>query len=236
MQTLGLIGGTTWESTILYYKRLNELVQEKFGGVYSAPMILYSVEFNHVLALMKQNQWDTLKTELIKIAKDLEQAGAKSLLICTNTIHKIADDIQKNIKIPIINIIDVIAAEVQKRNIKTIGILGTKLTMEDPFYTNRFKEKYNITSVVPKTADRERLDDIIFGDLARGVIEENAKSFCKRLIDEFEQQGAECVILGCTELPLLISQQDVKLLVIDSLELHINAGFQFMIQNAGNKI
>ncbi|OLS13244.1 MAG: aspartate racemase [Promethearchaeota archaeon CR_4] len=228
MRMLGLIGGTTWESTIIYYQRLNEMVQKQYEGVYSAPLILYSVEFNHVLTLMNNNQWDILQNEFCLIGKHLENAGAKALLICTNTIHKIADGVQKAVSIPLINIIEVTGQVVQNKGLKTIGLLGTRTTTEDPFFSNDLKQKFNINTVVPKPKDHQYLHDVIFTELARGILNKASKQECLRIIKEVEAMGAQGIILGCTELPLLIAPKDIHVPVFDTLELHIKAAFQFL--------
>jgi len=177
---------------------------------------------------MKHNQWDILLKEFSQIAKNLEHAGAEALIICTNTIHKIAEDLQKMISIPIIHIVDVIGKAALALNIKTIGILGTRTTMEEPFYSQRLQEKFQIQCLIPSAEDRQTLDDIIFKELARGEIKPRSKDLCLRLIKEFEEKGAQGVVSGCTEIPLVITQKDVRILLIDSLELHIQAVFEFL--------
>ncbi|NQV19063.1 MAG: amino acid racemase [Armatimonadetes bacterium] len=221
MKTIGLIGGTTWESTQLYYKIINETVREKLGANHSAKILLYSFDFNEII----QTKGDTIKlAELItKIAFKLEKVEADFLLICANTLHIVFNQVQKNINIPILNIIDVTGKEIQKLGVKKVGLLGTTTTMEKNFYKDRLKSKFNIHAIIPTPEERNLIQDVIFNELALGKIKESSKKKLISIINNLIKKGAEGIILGCTEIPLLIQQEDVNIPVFDTTYLHATA-------------
>ncbi|NYT03349.1 MAG: aspartate/glutamate racemase family protein [Candidatus Methanofastidiosa archaeon] len=231
MKLLGLIGGMNWESTIEYYKTLNQLVNERLGGNHSAKVIIYSVDFEEILSLEVENRWDLIKEKMIDISVSLEKAGAQGIAICSNTMHLIAEDLQSRINIPIINVIDATAEEIQKNKIKSIGLLGTKFTMEGDFYKKRLENKYGLKVLVPDREDIETINDIIYTELAHGKINLDSKKEIKRIVEKLVIGGAEGVILGCTELPMIIDPNDTDLPLFDTLEIHMNKAMEFSLKD-----
>ena len=229
MKLLGLIGGMNWQSTIEYYKILNGLINEKLGGNHSAKVVLYSVDFEEILALEMENRWDLVKEKMVDISVSLEKAGAKGIVICSNTMHLIAEDLQDNINIPIINVIDATAEEIQKNMIKSIGLLGTKFTMEGDFYKKRLESKYGLKVLVPDHKDIEIINDIIYKELAQGKVYLNSKKEIKRIVEKLVIDGAEGIILGCTELPMIIDPNETDLPLFDTLKIHMNKAMEFSL-------
>ena len=225
---LGLIGGMSWESTAEYYRIMNELVKERLGGWHSAEILLYSVDFDEIVRLQREKEWDRLVEILGDIAVKLENAGAKAVLICTNTMHKVADDVQSRIKVPLINIIDVTADALKRDGVKTAGLLGTKFTMEDGFYQERMK-KHGIEIIIPESEeDRNAVHSIIFDELCLGIFRDESKERLERIVEELKRRGAEGIILGCTELPLLL-RSDGSL--YDTTKIHAEAAVKFLLGN-----
>lgn len=231
MKLLGLIGGMNWQSTIEYYKKLNSLINEKLGGNHSAKVVLYSVDFEEILALEMQNRWDLIKEKMVDISVSLEKAGTKGIVICSNTMHLIAEELQDNINIPIINVIDATAEEIQNNGIKSIGLLGTKFTMEGDFYKKRLENKYGLKVLVPDHKDIELINDIIYKELAQGKVYLNSKKEMKRIHEKLVIAGAEGIILGCTELPMIIEPNETDLPLFDTLEIHMNKAMEFSLKN-----
>jgi len=220
MKTIGLIGGMSWESSLEYYKILNETVKKKLGKLHSAKTILYSVDFEQIKNLQHQGEWGRLTEIMIDAAKSLEKAGAEMIVICTNTMHKMAPEIERNIHLPLLHIADAAAISIKSLDLKKIGLLGTKFTMEQDFYKGRLKEKYNLEVVVPCETDREIVHKIIYNELCLGNIKGESKNEYLRIINNLIRQGAEGVILGCTEIPLLIKQKDVSIPIFDTTTIH----------------
>lgn len=230
MKTMGLIGGMSWESTLEYYRIINESVKENLGGSHSARLHLYSVDFAEIERLQREGKWEDLARLMIDASKRLENAGAEFIVICTNTMHKLADDIQKNINIPILHIVDAVAEEIIGRGIKTVGLLGTKFTMEEGFYKNRLKEKYDIQVVIPDDAERESVHNVIYKELCQGIIIPSSKEQFKIIIKNLEDKGAKGVILGCTEIPLLIKKDDVDIPLFDTTTIHAKSAVKFALR------
>ncbi|OCG21593.1 aspartate racemase [Gilliamella sp. wkB108] len=219
MKTIGLIGGMSWESTVTYYQVINQIVAKSLGGLHSAKSILYSVDFQEIESCQANNQWDKSATILIDAAKRLALAGADFIVICTNTMHKVADQIQKAITIPIIHIADVTAKHLLNQNIKSVALLGTKYTMEQDFYKSKLIDK-GLNVIIPDEQDRIVINNIIYDELCRGVIKSSSKQAYLTIIEKLVKQGAEGVILGCTEIGLLITQQDCSIPFFDTAFLH----------------
>ena len=215
MKTIGLIGGMSWESSVEYYKIINEGVKNKLGGVHSCENIMYSFDFAEIEKLQHAGKWDELTELMIDAAKKLETAGAELILICTNTMHKMAEDIEANIKIPLLHIADAVAQEIKKSGLKTVGLLGTKFTMEQDFYRSRIEKKFNIKVIIPGNDERQIVHDIIYNELVVGKIIKHSKEEFKKIIKNLELNGAEGVILGCTEIPLLIKQEDCNIPIFE---------------------
>lgn len=226
---IGLIGGMSWESTVEYYRIMNEVVKQKLGGWHSAEILLYSVDFEEIVRLQRKGDWDRLGKILGDIAVKLENAGAKAILICTNTMHKVADEVERRISIPLVNIIDVTAEALKKDRVKKAGLLGTKFTMEDGFYQERAK-KHGIEIIVPeREEDRQAVHSIIFDELCLGIFREESKKRLEAIAEELRQRGAEGIILGCTELPLILKGEGYY----DTTKLHAEAAVNFLLQLKG---
>ncbi len=220
MKTIGLIGGMTWVSSIEYYRIINETVKEKLGGLHSAKSIMYSVDFAIMEDLMNKGNWKGIAQILTDIAINLEKAGADLILICTNTMHKLAEEIEEKIKIPLIHIADAAAEKVKEKGLKKIGLLGTKFTMEQDFYKGRMNQKYGLEVLVPEAEDRIKINDVIFKELGLEIIKESSKKVYLEIIQKLINKGVEGIVLGCTEIPLLIKQEDVSIPVFNTTEIH----------------
>lgn len=219
MKTIGLIGGMSWESTVTYYQIINTAIKEKLGGLHSAKIILYSVNFQEIEECQANGDWNKSAQILSDAAKKLETAGADFILICTNTMHKVAPQIQQNITIPILHIADATAEEIQKHSIKTVALLGTKYTMQQDFYKDKIIAA-GIDVLIPEVADIEIINRIIYDELCLGEISKDSKEEFLRIINLLATKGACGVILGCTEIGLLIKQEDTKLPVFDTSHIH----------------
>lgn len=219
MKTIGLIGGMSWESTVTYYQIVNEKIKEKLGGFHSAKILLYSVDFAEFEKNMTNSDWDKITSDLTEAAGNLEKAGADFVLICTNTMHKVVPEVQKNISIPIIHIAEATAEILNKQNITKVALLGTKYTMTQNFYRDKLVEA-GIEVVIPDKNDIEVVNDIIFNELCLGVVSEKSKEKYCDIINDLGNKGAQGVILGCTEIGLLIQQKDTQLPVFDTTWIH----------------
>jgi len=219
MKTIGMIGGMSWESTVTYYQVINEIIKEKLGGFHSAKCLLYSVDFHEIEECLIGGDWERGAEILTDAALRLERGGADFIIICTNTLHKVADKIQAKISIPILHIAEVTAEELKENHIDKVALLGTKYTMEQDFYKDRLI-KNGITVMIPEEQDRERINTIIFRELCLGIISDESKLEYLRIIDDMMKQGARGIILGCTEIGLLINQDDTKAPLFDTTVIH----------------
>ncbi len=226
MKTIGLLGGMSWESTAEYYRIINQTVRSREGGVNSARIIMYSVEFAEIGRLQEAGQWDELADLLSDAATGIEQAGADFLLICTNTMHKLADTIQSRIGIPILHITDSTAAAILTRGLKSVALLGTRFTMEEDFYRARLEREHGIECLIPEAEEREFIHRIIYDELCAGRIEDASKAKYLRIIQGLAERGAQGVILGCTEIGLLIKPDDLDLPVFDTARIHAIAAVE----------
>lgn len=220
MKTIGLLGGMSWESTLEYYKALNQGVREKLGGLHSAKIVLHSVDFGLIEALMQKGQWDTIGNMLGDAVVGLEQAGADFFLICTNTMHKLAPVIEERVGIPLLHIADAAARTLLADKVGRVGLLGTSFTMEQKFYKERLLSKHGIEVIVPNKKDRETVNTIIFSELCRGEVTSTAREEYLRIIASLEAQGAEAILLGCTEIGMLVRPEDVQLSLYDTTPIH----------------
>lgn len=220
LKTIGLIGGMSYESTIEYYRLINELVNEKLGGFNSAKIILSSVNFEEIERLQQNAEWSKSGKILSELAVNLEKAGADFIVLCTNTMHKVAPDIEEQLTIPFLHIADATGEEIIKRDFKRIGLLGTKYTMEQDFYKGRLKEKYALDVIVPEQAEIELVNKIIFEELVFGEIKSESKDNYLKIMNNLIEKGAEGIILGCTEIGLLIKQQDTSIPLFDTTYIH----------------
>ena len=224
---IGLIGGMSWESTAVYYRRLNQQVRDRFGGLRSADILMRSVDFEAIVALQKAGQWDQAERVLCDIARDLERAGAACLLICTNTMHKLADQVEQAVQVPLLHIADVTAEAVKAGGLQRPLLLATRYTMEQDFYLGRLRERHGLEPVVPDAGDRAIIHDIIFDELCRGVVLDASRLRYLEIIERGRASGADSVILGCTEIGLLIGPEHTDLTVFDSTLLHADAAVDF---------
>ncbi|QPQ36132.1 aspartate/glutamate racemase family protein [Lysinibacillus sp. JNUCC-52] len=225
MKTIGLIGGMSWESSAMYYRLLNEKVQQQLGGLHSAKCILYSVDFQEIEHYQANGQWQKAGEILREAARSLEKAGADFIVICTNTMHKVIDIIETNITIPILHIADATAVQIQQASIQTIALLGTKYTMEQEFYKTRI-EQAGINVIVPNEEERTVINRIIYEELCLGKIEPTSKETYLQVIANLVKSGAQGIILGCTEIGLLIQQEDVLVPVFDTTIIHALAAVE----------
>jgi len=229
MKLLGLIGGMSWENTIEYYRILNKMIKSKLGGWNSAKIILYSVNFEEILSLENSDQWNKIADKISQICITLEKANCSAIIICSNTMHKIADQVQEKIKIPIINVIDETAKVIKERNIKTVGLLGTRFTMEGVFYIEKLKNKYNLSPIIPKESNRTYIHNAIYNQFAKGIFLDETKQIFLEIIESLKKRGANAIILGCTELPLLIKKEDVDIPLFDTLKIHLKSAIDFSL-------
>ena len=230
MKTIGLIGGMSWESSLEYYRIINELVKEKLGGLHSAKSLMYSLDFDEIEKLQHQGKWDKLTSVMIKAAQNLEKGGADFVLICTNTMHKMADDVQDNINIPLLHLVDTTADKIKQNRLKKVGLLGTKFTMEEDFYKGRLMNKYGLDVIIPNEKDRKIIHQVIYQELCLGNIKKSSKDRYIEIINKLIESGAEAVILGCTEIPLLIRQEDVKVPLYDTTAIHAEAAVEYSLK------
>lgn len=228
MKTIGLIGGLSWESTAYYYRYINQGIQDRLGGLHSAKCLLYSFDFEEVVQLQKAGQWQEAAALLAEAAVKLEAGGCDVILICTNTMHTVAEEVQRAVSIPLLHIIEVTANEVKRQSIRKVGLLGTQYTMEQPFYREHL-EQLGIETIVPEEADRCRVHEIIFGELCRGELKPSSKAEYLRIIEKLLAQGAEGIILGCTEIPLLLQNRDSPVPFFDTTYLHAIAAVDFAL-------
>jgi len=230
MKTIGLIGGMSWESSIEYYRIINEAVKEKLGGLHSAKSIMVSVDFAEVEILQREGKWSEAALMMVDAAKSLEKGGADFIVICTNTMHKSADEIQANVKIPLLHIADATAQLVKDSGIRTIGLLGTRFTMEEEFYKGRLSQNYGLKVIIPNAGEREIVHRVIYDELVIGEIKQHSKEQYIGIIENMVNQGAEGIILGCTEIGLLIHQQDCRVPLFDTTMIHAEAAVEYALK------
>jgi aspartate racemase len=229
MKTIGLLGGMSWESSIEYYRIINETVKEKLDGLHSAECVMYSVDFAPMEVLQRQGRWQEAAQRLIAAAQNVESAGADFVVLCTNTMHKVADDIQANITIPLLHIADATAQRVSAAGLKTIGLLGTRFTMEEDFYKGRLIHKYGFEVIIPDNAEREIVHRVIYDELVLGNIRPESRAQYLRIMGRLVQSGAEGIILGCTEIGLLVHDEDGHVPLFDTTEIHAVAAVEYAI-------
>lgn len=220
MKTIGMLGGMSWESTASYYKAINEGVKAELGGLSSAKICLYSVNFEEIEKLQHQGRWNDTAVILTQAAKAVEAGGADFLIICTNTMHKVASEIEAEISIPILHIADATAKKLVSDGIKKVGLLGTRFTMEQDFYKSRLTNKFEIDVIVPSAESRAIVHNVIYDELCKGIISAESRVKYLNIINELYKSGAEAVILGCTEIALLIQQQHTDIPLYDTTEIH----------------
>jgi amino-acid racemase len=220
MRTLGLIGGMSWESTATYYRLINEATRERLGGLHSAPLVLYSVDFHAIEQCQRAGDWDAAGRQLAQVAQRLHSAGAAALVLCTNTMHKVAPAIEAAVPLPLLHIADATATEVRRAGIGTVGLLGTRFTMEQDFYRERLRERHGLRVIVPETDERDRVHDIIYDELCRGEVRAASRETCRQVMAGLADRGAQAIVLGCTEISLLVGPADAALPLFDTTALH----------------
>ena len=220
MKVVGLLGGMSWESTVPYYRQINETVKARLGGLHSAKIILYSVDFHDIERLQHAGDWAAAGSLLADAARVVERAGAQALLLCTNTMHKVAPAIEAAVRIPLLHIVDPTAAAIRRRGFRTVGLLGTRFTMEEPFYADRLRERHGVEVIVPARGDRERIHRVIYEELCVGRIVDRSRDELMEIIGGLVAQGAQGIILGCTEIGLLIGPGDSAVPLFDTTLLH----------------
>ena len=230
MKTIGMIGGMSWESSIEYYRIVNQAVRKKLGGLHSAKSIMYSVEFAEIEELQHQNQWDKLAEIMVEAGRSLERGGADFVIICTNTMHKLYDEVQQSIKIPMLNIADATAEKIKTEGIDRIALLGTRFTMEEDFYKGRLVEKYGLEVMIPSPEQMETVHRVIYDELCAGIIEPDSKHRYAAIIQDMVAQGAGGVILGCTEIGLLVKPEDSPVTLFDTTEIHARAAVDYALR------
>ncbi|RUO65247.1 aspartate racemase [Pseudidiomarina planktonica] len=229
MKTIGLIGGMSWESTQTYYRLINQKVRAQLGGLHSAKVVLYSLDFATIEPLQRNEEWDATAEILSSAAQSLEAAGADFVVVCTNTMHKVAPQIEQSVNIPLLHIADATAKALRQDQVKRVGLLGTKFTMEQDFYRERLQQ-HGIEVVIPNAQQREQVHSVIFNELCQGITDSKSKSAYQKIIADLGEQGAEAVILGCTEIGLLIQPEDTKLRLYDTTEIHAEQAVQFALK------
>ena len=230
MKTIGLIGGMSWESTVTYYQMINEGIKDSLGGLHSAKVLLYSVDFFEIEALMSRGAWDEAAELLGDVAQRLEAAGADMILICTNTLHKVAPQVQSRIRVPLVHIAEAAAEELLSKGITRVGLLGTKYTMTQEFYREKLTER-GIDVLIPDGEEIDLVNRVIFDELCLGVVKEDSKSAYLKVIANLQARGAQGILLGCTELGLIVSQEDVSLPLFDTTVIHAKKAIELALRD-----
>jgi aspartate racemase len=229
LRIIGLIGGMSWESTVPYYRQINEYIKRELGGLHSAKLILYSVDFHDIERCMDSDDWPAAGAALAGIARSLQSAGAQALVLCTNTLHKVAAAIEAAVEIPLLHIADATASELVRAGIGTIGLLGTRVTMEHEFYRERLSARYGLRVFIPDRAERELLQRIIFEELCLGRVMPASRTDLQRIMTALAAQGAQAIVLGCTELAMLIGPEDSTLPLFDTTSIHARCAAQWAL-------
>ena len=229
MKTIGLIGGMSWESSLEYYRILNETTKAKLGGLHSAKCILYSVDFAEVEALQHQDRWEEAAQLMVAAGQSLERAGADFIILCTNTMHKLADEIQAHTHIPFLHIADATAQRIKAAGLRKIGLLGTRFTMEHDFYKGRLVNKHGLDVITPDSKDREMVHNVIYDELCLGVVKETSQEQYRETMEKLVRAGAEGIILGCTEIELLIHDGDSQVPLFPTTRIHAIAAVEYAL-------
>ena len=231
MKTIGLIGGMSWESSLEYYRILNETVKERLGGLHSAKCIMYSVEFAEIEVMQHAGRWDEAAQKMVEAGQSLERAGVDFLVLCTNTMHKLAPELEAGVSIPLLHIADATAEAIKTAGISRVGLLGTRFTMEQAFYRQRLEEKHGLQVFIPDDADRELVHNVIYGELCLGVVKPESRRGFVAIIDKLVASGAQGIILGCTEIESLIRQEDTTTPVFPTTRIHATAAVDYALQD-----
>ena len=228
MKTLGLIGGMSWESTALYYRLINETVKARLGGLHSAQLVLHSVDFHEVEAFQRAGQWDQAGQLLARAASSLVAAGAEALVLCTNTMHKVAPAIEQAVRVPLLHVVDPTAAAIKAAGLSRVGLLGTGFTMEQDFYRARLRQR-GVEAIVPPAADRQIVHRVIYEELCLGVVRDGSRAEYQRIMQGLLREGAEGIILGCTEICMLVGPRDAEVPLFDTTHIHATTSAEWAI-------
>ena len=231
MKTIGLLGGMSWKSTVGYYEAINEGVKKQLGGFHSAKIALYSVDFEPIEKLQQSGDWNAMAEILVKSAQSVQAAGADFLLICTNTMHKIAAEVEEAVEIPLLHIADATAETLLNDGVKTVGLLGTSFTMEEEFYKGRLKKRFGLEVITPNELDRQLIHRVIYDELCQGACLDESRTEYLRIIDRLAGNGADAVILGCTEIGLLVAQADTAVPLYDTTAIHANKAVELALDD-----
>lgn len=229
MKTIGLIGGMSWESSAEYYRLINEEVRNRLGGTHSAKSLMWSMDFAEIETLQHEGNWQALSEKMCQAAVSLERGGADFIVICTNTMHKLAEQVQACLNIPLLHIADATAKEITSKNIKKVGLLGTEFTMKQDFYKGRLADKFGLELFIPNDEDCQIVHRIIYQELVAGVIRDESRQQYRQIIQKLVDAGAEAIILGCTEIMLLVSPADSAVPVFDTTEIHAQAAVNMAV-------
>jgi aspartate racemase len=229
MKTIGLIGGMSWESSVEYYRLINEGVQASLGGLHSARSVMFSVDFADIELLQREGRWEEAARSMVKAAQSLESSGADFIVLCTNTMHKAADEIQANTRIPLLHIADATARRIQAAGLHKVGLLGTRFTMEEAFYKDRLTQEFGLEVLIPAPPEREIIHRVIYDELVLGKIVQTSKEQYLKIIREMVETGAEGIILGCTEIGLLVHAEDCPAPLFDTTRIHAEAAVEYAL-------
>lgn len=229
MKTIGLLGGMSWESTVPYYEIINRAVNQRLGGLHSAKLVLYSVDFHDIEQCQHAGRWDVTARMLAAAAIAVEGAGAELLVLCTNTMHKVAAQIERAVSIPLLHIADATAEEIKARRLERVGLLGTRFTMEQAFYRERLEQEHGLRVLVPDGEDRETIHRVIYEELCLGAVMDASRAHYHRIIDKLVDGGAQAIVLGCTEISMLVTPDEVAVPVFDTTEIHARKAAQWAL-------
>lgn len=228
MKTLGLIGGMSWESTIPYYRLINEAIKARLGGLHSARLVLYSVDFEEIARLQHAGDWDAAGNVLADAAQRLERAGAEALVICANTMHKVAPAIEAAVRMPVLHVVDAVAEDIRAAGFSKVGLLGTRFTMEHPFYAERLAQ-HGLQALIPEKDDRDIVHRVVYEELCLGKIIDASRDAYRRIMAKLVAQGAEAIILGCTEISMLVGMQDASVPLFDTTAIHARKAAEWSV-------
>jgi len=223
VKVIGLIGGMSWNSTLEYYRIINESFAIRLGGLHSAPLVLYNLDFNEIQRAQHEDRWDDMANILVDAGNAVKRAGADFLIICTNTMHKVADDVEEKVGLPLLHITDVTGDAIRERGLHRIGLLGTRFVMKESFYQERLRDRFAIEVIVPGEDDIDTIHQIIYHELCESKVNASSRRVCANIVSKLVNNGAEGIVLGCTELPLLIQSGDINAPIFDTTQLHAEA-------------
>ena len=231
MKTIGMIGGMSWQSSIEYYRLINEILNDRLGGLHSAKIVMVSVDFAEIEILQQTGKWTQATEYLISVALQVEKAGADFFIICTNTMHLMADDVEANTRIPLLHIADATAEAIRSQNLKSIGLLGTAFTMEKDFYKGRLSNKYGLQVIIPNQAERDIIHRVIYDELVLGIIKPSSRKDYLRIINNLMKRGAQGIVLGCTEIGLLVKKENCRMPIFDTTLIHASAAVNYSLSD-----